>query len=119
RASNTPLTGVEIKIPSRPATPMHRDSMSSTASNPPGDPPPFPLLSKTTAAAPKTQQATQPQAQPPPSAQSIDEAEWAAFEADIAATTAPYSEDAVISAAAVPAAGREGGDDADGDDKET
>ena len=85
RASNTPSQGVELSIPSRPATPK-------TAV-------PNPLES-----------------QPKPTEQSasVDEAEWAAFEADIAAATAPYSEDAVISAPAVPASGdQEGGGEGD------
>ncbi|CAI4220109.1 unnamed protein product [Parascedosporium putredinis] len=43
----------------------------------------------------------------------VDESEWAAFEADIAAATVPYSEDAIISADAVPA---NGADDAERED---
>ncbi|KAL2109464.1 hypothetical protein VUR80DRAFT_2451 [Thermomyces stellatus] len=87
RASNTPSQGVELSIPSRPATPK-------TAAAPPNN------TAETTQAKPADQSA-------PP----IDEAEWAAFEADIAAATAPYSEDAVISAPAVPAGGGEPGDE--------
>lgn len=75
RASNTPSQGVELSIPSRPATPK--------------------------TAAPNPFEAN-PKASGP-----VDEAEWAAFEADIAAATAPYSEDAVISAPAVPAGEQE------------
>ncbi|KAK2675968.1 hypothetical protein RAB80_008154 [Fusarium oxysporum f. sp. vasinfectum] len=62
RTSTTPSQGVEIQIPSRPATPAHRDGSSAST---PG--------------------------------------EWAAFEADIAATTATYDEDATISAPAMTA----------------
>ncbi|KJZ73796.1 hypothetical protein HIM_06914 [Hirsutella minnesotensis 3608] len=38
-----------------------------------------------------------------PALDTVDESEWAAFEADIAAETAPYDEDAVISAPAMTA----------------
>ena len=80
RASNTPSHGVELSIPSRPATPK-------TTGPPPSD-----------AARKHAGTAAQPGGD-------VDEAEWAAFEADIAAATAPYAEDAVISAPAVPASG--------------
>ena len=78
RASNTPSQGVEVSIPSRPATPKatrDRPALSATT----------PLRGK--------------------AATAVDEAEWAAFEADIAAATEPYDESAVISAPAAPVGG--------------
>lgn len=76
RASNTPSQGVEVSIPSRPATPKApREGPAPSAMTP--------LQGKA----------------------AVDEAEWAAFEADIAAATEPYDESAVISAPAVPVGG--------------
>lgn len=76
RASNTPSQGVEVSIPSRPATPKApREGPAPSAATP--------LQGKA----------------------AVDEAEWAAFEADIAAATEPYDESAVISAPAVPVGG--------------
>jgi zinc finger protein 830 len=63
-----PLTGNEIQLPSRPATPLK----------------PLEVLV-------------------PPKASAVDEDEWAAFEADIAAVEAPPAEEAVISAPAMSA----------------
>ncbi|PKS11309.1 hypothetical protein jhhlp_003071 [Lomentospora prolificans] len=111
RTSNTPVQGVEMKIPSRPATPMAlRDSVSNSSTpNAHGDHGYFSVRPQSAA-----QRQTQPQLQQQSkqltgtTGGQIDESEWAAFEAEIAAATAPYSEDAVISAPAVPA------NDADG-----
>ncbi|KAG7144023.1 hypothetical protein HYQ46_007231 [Verticillium longisporum] len=83
-------------IPSRPATPHHRDGTSSTAT-PLG---PSPLI---------PQDPIAPSAQPDDAVstvtaqQKVDEDEWAAFEADIAAESVPYADDAVISAPAMTA----------------
>ncbi|KAI5459377.1 hypothetical protein BGZ63DRAFT_360865 [Mariannaea sp. PMI_226] len=97
RTSATPSHGVELQIPSRPATPAHRDgssvstpgshalaSQSGTISQPSRRPSSLATDDRTNA--PTTQ---------------VDEAEWAAFEADIAETSAPYDEDATISAPAM------------------
>lgn len=104
RMSSTPSRGVELQIPSRPATPAHRDSSSS--STPGGS-----TLTGLTAAAAAV--AAHANAAPSatngaiatdklPAAQ-VDEDEWAAFEAEMAATAAPYADDAVISAPAMTA----------------
>ncbi len=117
RMSSTPSRGVELQIPSRPATPAHRDSSNST----PGA---GSLHSGAAAGTPTTTlsaQAHSRAAEPHKAAGTtqVDEAEWAAFEADIAAAGAPYSEDAVISAPAMNAdqvaAAAEGDGDGDGD----
>ncbi|RCI16920.1 hypothetical protein L249_3054 [Ophiocordyceps polyrhachis-furcata BCC 54312] len=93
RTSTTPSQGVELQIPSRPATPSHRDTPSSSAS---GIAPPPPSRRRAGSNLTPTTTTT---------AQKVDEAEWAAFEADIAvAAAAPYDyEDAVISAPAMTA----------------
>lgn len=113
RMSSTPRDGVEMQIPSRPATPAHRDSSSS--STPGGS-----TLAGLTAASAAMAAAAQASAAAPsttnggiateklPSgtadaAAVVDESEWAAFEADMAATDAPYADDAVISAPAMNA----------------
>ncbi|KAJ0354740.1 hypothetical protein COL154_011604 [Colletotrichum chrysophilum] len=106
RTSTTPVQGVEIQIPSRPATPAHKDgnSSNSTPLNQPVGPSPLipreasPTLARTKA--PPQQNGT---AAPAEAAGQVDEDEWAAFEADIAAATAPVSEDAVISVPAMTA----------------
>ncbi|KAF3352033.1 hypothetical protein VdG1_09487 [Verticillium dahliae VDG1] len=96
RTSTTPVQGGEMLIPSRPATPHHRDGTSSTAT-PLG---PSPLI---------PQDPIAPSAQPDDAVstvtaqQKVDEDEWAAFEADIAAESVPYADDAVISAPAMTA----------------
>lgn len=120
RSSTTPSQGVELQIPSRPATP--RDSAAAASNNGttatttlpsrqasstlvPGPP-----LPRTTA----TKQGAQPQ--------TVDEDEWAAFEADIAATD--YAPEATISApamsseqaAAAKLQAQEGNDDDGGGD---
>ncbi|KAI2617760.1 hypothetical protein GGR54DRAFT_194991 [Hypoxylon sp. NC1633] len=136
RTSNTPVQGIEIAIPSRPATPA--GGSNSATSTPKGAPVGrSPLIGSDTTATPPTKPAPAAQQQPtlPISTQalavpnttttaatttpltqaptaSIDEAEWAAFEAEMAVaqqaqTHAPapaaYSADATISAPAVSA----------------
>lgn len=105
RMSSTPSRGVELQIPSRPATPAHRESSTST----PGA---GSLNSGTAAAGTPTLSAhanskvggdSASKAGAMADAAHVDEDEWAAFEADIAAASAPYSEDAVISAPAMNA----------------
>ncbi|WYZ41125.1 hypothetical protein EsH8_V_000020 [Colletotrichum jinshuiense] len=106
RTSTTPVQGVEMQIPSRPATPSHRDGTSSNSTpivQPLG---PSPLIPQE--AAPANASATAPTQQNGTVAKSgsggqVDEDEWAAFEADIAATAVSYSEDAVIAAPAMTA----------------
>ncbi|TQV94105.1 hypothetical protein V2A60_002830 [Cordyceps javanica] len=105
RMSSTPSRGVELQIPSRPATPAHRDSSSSST-------PGISSLSGLTTASAAVAGA---QASATPSATHgsiaadkfpdahVDEDEWAAFEAEMAATAAPYADDAVISAPAMNA----------------
>ena len=102
RTSATPSQGVELQIPSRPATPAHRDSSSS--STPGGS-----VL--TTAAVPLPRQLAAlgastgdlAESRPSSTVPQVDESEWAAFEADIAAASATYDQDAVISAPAMNA----------------
>ncbi|KAF3055183.1 hypothetical protein GL218_07338 [Daldinia childiae] len=126
RTSHPPVQGVEIAIPSRPATPAA--GSNSATSTPKGAP--FgrsPLIGSETTSTPTstpsnlpistqslsvpsstTTTAALPQAQPSNGA--VDEAEWAAFEAELAAEPAPapgpqgYSADATISAPAMTAA---------------
>ncbi|TDZ16521.1 Zinc finger protein 830 [Colletotrichum orbiculare MAFF 240422] len=104
RTSTTPVQGVEIQIPSRPATPAAlRDGTSSNSTplaQPLGPSPLIPKDASPTAATANvsTQQNASAAAKAP-----VDEDEWAAFEADIAAVTAPVAEDAVISAPAMTA----------------
>ncbi|OHE92241.1 hypothetical protein CORC01_12477 [Colletotrichum orchidophilum] len=108
RTSTTPVQGVEIQIPSRPHTPAHRDATSSNSTpivQPVGPSPLIPqeeLPTKPNVAGPTTQQ-NGLAAKPVQGGGIVDEDEWAAFEADIAAATAPYSEDAVIAAPAMTA----------------
>ncbi|KAG9504312.1 hypothetical protein J7337_004284 [Fusarium musae] len=102
RTSTTPSQGVEIQIPSRPATPAHRDG--SSASTPGGQL--NNLTSQSATASLPSRQAsslTADERLTSAAAIAVDEAEWAAFEADIAATTATYDEDATISAPAMTA----------------
>ncbi|KAF6806049.1 zinc finger protein 830-like protein, partial [Colletotrichum musicola] len=109
RTSTTPVQGVEIQIPSRPATPAHKTDGTSSSSTPlvqPVGPSPLipretsPTLARANAPAQQNGAATTSGA-----AGDVDESEWAAFEAEIAATEAPapFSEDAVISAPAMTA----------------
>lgn len=123
RMSSTPSRGVELQIPSRPATPAaHRDSSSSST---PGGSALAGLTAASAAmvAATAAQQSsgttpsgitnggvsggisTQKLGGHAASASSavVDEDEWAAFEAEMAATVAPYADDAVISAPAMNA----------------
>ena len=117
RTSGTPMQGAEIQIPSRPATPNpprdgapggsggQASSASTPKTGPVGRSPLIPqdaLLGSFGAAVPP--------AQPRPAGKQpdIDEAEWAAFEAEVvnapaAGPAAGYSADAVISAAPVTA----------------
>ncbi|EXL95634.1 hypothetical protein NOF04DRAFT_1026496 [Fusarium oxysporum II5] len=105
RTSTTPSQGVEIQIPSRPATPAHRDG--SSASTPGGQL--NNLTSQSATASLPSRQASslttdeRLTSAAAAAAAAVDEAEWAAFEADIAATTATYDEDATISAPAMTA----------------
>ncbi|RYP71186.1 hypothetical protein DL771_004986 [Monosporascus sp. 5C6A] len=98
RASGTPVQGVEIAIPSRPATP-HASGGSSGSSN---STPTMNLSSGRSPLIDLQQQAPHPQQQPPPASaptsappatttttSAVDEAEWAAFEAEIAAADVP------------------------------
>lgn len=94
RASVTPSHGIELQIPSRPATPRDGKAAAYAPANARHTDSPD-AQTKSSAALPSaamTKQLTQ-----------VDEDEWAAFEADIAATGASYSEDAVISAPAMSA----------------
>ncbi|KFH43965.1 Zinc finger protein-like protein [Hapsidospora chrysogenum ATCC 11550] len=137
RSSQTPSQGIELQIPSRPATP--RDSTNAaasssvsasssataaTASQPArqvltAGPPISSSTTTTTTAAPaasngpKTNNSTQAQ---------VDEDEWAAFEADIAATTSASYDEGTISAPAMTVEesarlreARQDGDDGDED----
>ncbi|ORY58441.1 uncharacterized protein BCR38DRAFT_353014 [Pseudomassariella vexata] len=137
RASNTPVHGVEIAIPSRPATPLVSENSATPTPQPmshsrsplmgssgleyasaPGTqetvgvPPQYQSVTSAPSAAAMTGTITKPSA----AAASVDEAEWAAFEAEIAAADAaqplkpstiantndPFS-DATISAPALTA----------------
>ncbi|RDA90839.1 hypothetical protein CP533_1546 [Ophiocordyceps camponoti-saundersi (nom. inval.)] len=88
RTSTTPSQGVELQIPSRPATPSRRDTPSSSASG---------------IAPPPSRRRAGSNLTPTTTAQQVDESEWAAFEAEVAVEAAPYHEDAVISAPAMTA----------------
>ncbi|KAF4972778.1 hypothetical protein FZEAL_9519 [Fusarium zealandicum] len=103
RTSTTPSQGVEMQIPSRPATPAHRDG--SSGSTPGGQPNNNNHTSQTvTASLPSRRHSGLARDdRPAAAALQVDDAEWAAFEADIAATSAPYDQDAVISAPAMTA----------------
>ncbi|KAI2633174.1 hypothetical protein GGS26DRAFT_590771 [Hypomontagnella submonticulosa] len=135
RTSNTPVQGVEIAIPSRPATPAAgSNSATSTPKAAPVGRSPL-IGSETTSTSTSTPTlpiSTQSLTIPAPTSTSapsttpgtqaastaVDEAEWAAFEAEIAAEPAPtsnpnphkntnrlsFSADATISAPALSAA---------------
>ncbi|KAM4063208.1 transcription factor Zn, C2H2 [Hirsutella rhossiliensis] len=104
RASTTPSQGIELQIPSRPATPSRRDVSASTT---PGiAPPAFPqgsasnvFLTPRPVGNPVSAAGA---AQASSAAPQVDESEWAAFEADMAAESVSY-DDAVISAPAMTA----------------
>lgn len=86
RSSQTPSQGVELQIPSRPATPRDTPNISSSSSTASAKVIPGPPISQA-----KTEEK-----------KSVDEDEWAAFEADIAAASTTY-DDATISAPAMTA----------------
>ncbi|KAG6119952.1 hypothetical protein E4U14_004459 [Claviceps sp. LM454 group G7] len=134
KASVTPTQGVELQIPSRPATPAqaHREGAGSGTSSAGGyfnlqsqsRPQTGPSTPMSAAAAVASTSTTLREASSASSslaapsavavagasssaataataAAPVDESEWAAFEADIAATEIPYDQDAVISAPAM------------------
>ncbi|KAG6028036.1 hypothetical protein E4U19_001723 [Claviceps sp. Clav32 group G5] len=132
KASVTPTLGVELQIPSRPATPAqaHREGAGSGTSSAggyfnlqsqsrPQTGPSTPMsaaaavaststtlreassASSSSLAAPGAGASAGAGASSSAAAAPVDEAEWAAFEADIAATEVPYDQDAVISAPAM------------------
>lgn len=135
RASNTPIQGVEIAIPSRPATPLARsDSATSTpniiiansrsplvsiegpagaasgTSREPTDG--LQIPSHTSRATSVSSMAVQPptpapQRTAPPSAttSAVDESEWAAFEADLATASDDNDNDNAAPAVAAPVVG--------------
>ncbi|KAH6645175.1 hypothetical protein BKA67DRAFT_542154 [Truncatella angustata] len=122
RASGTPAQGVELSIPSRPATPqVGEGSQTSTPSIPPMGRSPFigsgsdnagtPSTSASAAQLPiSTESLTVPilAATAPAANGDVDESEWAAFEAEIAADddqvpAKPAYADATISAAPLTA----------------
>ncbi|KAL2133844.1 hypothetical protein VTI74DRAFT_1567 [Chaetomium olivicolor] len=114
RTSGTPTIGVEMQIPSRPATPSTTGTpMATTPKAAPIGRSPLipdePMASKLNAPA-----TSAPDTQPPPPAP-VDEDEWAAFEADLVhgttdkgnakpAAAAALDSDAVISAPVMSAA---------------
>lgn len=107
RPSTTPSQGVELQIPSRPATPAHRESGSSSATATVASSRLQSLVPAASSSAEK------------PRAEAVDEDEWAAFESEIAAASVPYDEDAVISAPTMTAeesAAAEAKKDEDGDE---
>ncbi|KHN95888.1 uncharacterized protein MAM_06250 [Metarhizium album ARSEF 1941] len=118
RLSTTPSQGVELQIPSRPATPAHREGRSaSSASASAGYFPPQPQTGTPTTPLhpdPSPAGTSGPEHAAASAAAStadktgsgtpqVDESEWAAFEADVAAAAAPYDQGAVISAPAMTA----------------
>lgn len=106
RTSTTPSQGIELQIPSRPATPSRRDVSSSST---PGLPPPLqPSGTGTGIFSPSLPIGslvlpTASGAQTASIAPQVDEAEWAAFEADMAAENVSYDQNVVISAPAMTA----------------
>jgi zinc finger protein 830 len=106
RTSGTPTQGVELKIPSRPATPnaiLERTASSSGGGSTPkiapiGRSPLIPQEPIVPAAA-RREPADESAAR-----HSVDEAEWAAFEAEVVNAAPAYDRDAVISAAPMTAA---------------
>ncbi|RGP76120.1 coiled-coil 16 [Fusarium sporotrichioides] len=99
RTSATPSQGIEMQIPSRPATPAYRDG--SSGSTPGGQTNNLTTQNGTTTLPSRRPSSLVTDERQAATSASVDEAEWAAFEADIAATTAPYDEGAVISAPAM------------------
>lgn len=129
RTPGTPTVGVEMQIPSRPATPgAARDSGSSSSGTPMSTTPKAapigrsPLMpDETTATAPQQQpiastisttQATQPDSADPTTSTStaaaaaapVDEDEWAAFEADLIHGTAGKGSTTTTTTTTKPAA---------------
>lgn len=111
RASMTPAHGIELSIPSRPATPQiaGEGSLTPTHSVPPMGPTPTsaPAAGSAFQIPPiSTESLPAPTSAPAP----VDEAEWAAFEAEMAAADDPppaapgFAMDATISAPAQTAA---------------
>lgn len=103
RMSITPSQGIELQIPSRPATPSCRDA--SATSTPGIAPPSLPHASGSnmflTPRPVGNSVSAAGGAQASPAVPQVDESEWAAFEADMAAVS--YDQDAVISAPAMTA----------------
>ncbi|KAH6843344.1 hypothetical protein B0I37DRAFT_384249 [Chaetomium sp. MPI-CAGE-AT-0009] len=126
RTSGTPTAGVEMQIPSRPATPSAGGTGTPKATTPRAAPVSrSPLIpDEATAAQQETIRGTRTGAQPTPGTTTattaaaaapapVDEDEWAAFEADLvhdkgarkpAAAAAALDSDAVISAPVMSAA---------------
>jgi zinc finger protein 830 len=103
RASTTPVQGVEIQIPSRPATPAAARDGTSSSSTPVGPSPLIPQEPTLDGSAFAVRRPSRLGDTDTSRLGDIDPEEWAAFEADIAATTAPFNADAVISAPAMTA----------------
>ncbi|KAI0104554.1 hypothetical protein F4814DRAFT_431030 [Daldinia grandis] len=127
RTSHPPVQGIEIAIPSRPATPaagsnsatstpkgapvgrsplIGSETTSTTSASTPSN---LPISTQSLSIPASTTTTTAP-LHTHPSNNAVDEAEWAAFEAELAAEPAPtsgpqdYSADATISAPAMTAA---------------
>ncbi|KOS22198.1 Zinc finger protein 830 [Escovopsis weberi] len=113
RKSVTPAQGVEIQIPSRQTSKPASSGSSMSATPQPGVPMTLPVQAGNGAGHPHHHHPPPPPAAAsaasasstpaPAAAPQVDESEWAAFEADIAAASAPYDEDAVISRPAMTA----------------
>ncbi|OAA51519.1 Coiled-coil domain-containing protein 16 [Metarhizium rileyi] len=107
RLSTTPSQGVELQIPSRPATPAHREGGPASSASAPGGY--FAIQSQANSTTPLHHNASSANTTGPaptagkkgPTAPQVNESEWAAFEADIAAAEIPYDEGTVISAPAM------------------
>lgn len=98
----TPSQGVEMQIPSRPATPAQRDGSSASIPGTQSNPQISQSATTTTLSSHRPSNLATDD-RPITTAPQVDESEWAAFEADIAATSVSYSQDAVISAPAMTA----------------
>lgn len=122
RLSQTPSQGIELQIPSRPATPRDSANISSASSSTTATAlPRHPAAAdKKTGAAATPTTATAAPAASSGAPQNVDEDEWAAFEAEIAATeNATYDAEATISGNAMTAEEsarqrEQGGADGDG-----
>ncbi|KAH8172348.1 transcription factor Zn, C2H2 [Sarocladium implicatum] len=116
RTSTTPSQGVELQIPSRPATPSHKDGSSAST---PGNSNSIVSAAASRLAAAAAKSTSAEASKPSSTSADVDESEWAAFEAEIAAASAPHAEDATISAPAMTAeesAAAAAGPDGDGAD---